>query len=644
MAAPDGAPAARTPARSGSRTATWLARVGLAAALLIACAGPLAARDDPTAALDPNLEWQIARVRIEGNERISDRALFDVIETRPRRRLLFWQKRPIFERVVFDGDLDRVARVYEAEGYYRVDVRWRVESRRRKTAEHLSLVIEIEEGPRAVVGTIEIDPPDDHLVPSDDGSTRRGSFGRPRPRDWALSVGDPFREIDYQRLEAQLRAAWLDRGHASVTTTRKARVRPDRERVDLRYEIVPGPTARFGPIDVEGLERVAESLVRRELVFETGDPFSLSRIELSRRRLQDLDLFASIEIDWQVDPADPGVAAIRIALHEKKFRELRVGGGYSTEEQGRAHVRWQNRNFLGGGRRMLVSGRYSSIVRAAEVSFVQPHLFDHQNRGLFEFGLFQQDEPNFTRNSIQGLPAFARDVSPTFQANAGFRVETAEVRDVEEEVRLRIGGVRSEGTVIGPRLWLRWSPIDDLARPTDGFVATFETQYSTRAFGATYDYVRLVGEISAFQPVFDWAVVAARLKVGAAQAFGGKERLPIFERFYAGGEGSVRGYRRRQLGPTADNGNPLGGRSLIEGSLEARIPVWGNFGAVGFVDFGQVSLARWDFVPDDLRFAAGPGVSYSTPIGPISLFAGFPINRQEGESPWQIHFNIGFFF
>ena len=65
---------------------------------------------------------------------------------------------------------------------------------------------------------------------------------------------------------------------------------------------------------------------------------------------------------------------------------------------------------------------------------------------------------------------------------------------------------------------------------------------------------------------------------------------------------------------------------------------------VGFLDFAQVSLDRYDFVPDDLRYAAGPGISYSTPIGPISLFAGFPINRQFGEPPWQVHFNIGFFF
>ena len=198
--------------------------------------------------------------------------------------------------------------------------------------------------------------------------------------------------------------------------------------------------------------------------------------------------------------------------------------------------------------------------------------------------------------------------------------------------------------LIGPQIQLRWNRVDDIARPRNGFVTSFEGGYSTRLIGATYDYFRLVGEVAVFRSIFDYAVVAARLKAGAAQAFGDKERLPIFERFYAGGEGSVRGYQRHQLGPTANNGNPLGGRSLIEGSIEARIPVWRQIGAVAFFDFGQVSLERYDFVPDELRYTAGPGLSYSTPIGPISLFAGFPINRQDGEPPWQMHFNIGFFF
>ncbi len=603
-----------------------------------AVASEALAAASPTAALDPDREWLVGDVEIEGNESISKADIRRVIETRRRNRLTFWRTRPEFDQTVFERDLERIVRLYESEGYFKARVDWRLSAKRSERSEILDLVVAIEEGPRAFVTSIEIDPPEDTPAAGDTIAATKGG------RKWALAVGDPFREVDYQLLEAQLRAAQLDRGHASVTTKRIARIAPDREGVAVRYEITPGPPARLGAITIEGLEKVDRSLVARELTFETGDRFSLSRIEESRRRLQLLDLFTSVDIDWTTDAAHPEEAPISIVLREKKPRELRIGVGYSTEEQARAHIRWQNRNWFGGGRRLVFSGRYSNLVRSATLSFTQPNLGSRDNRGLFEFALFQQDEPNFTRNSVQGVPAFEHSFTPKLVLTTGLRIETAAVRDVEEEVKTRIGGVRDEGMLIGPQIQLRWTRVDDIARPRNGFVTSFEGGYSTRLIGATYDYFRLVGEVAVFRSLFDYAVVAARLKAGAAQAFGDKERLPIFERFYAGGEGSVRGYRRHQLGPTANNGNPLGGRSLIEGSIETRIPIWRQIGAVAFFDFAQVSLERYDFVPDDLRYTAGPGLSYSTPIGPISLFAGFPINRQDGEPPWQMHFNIGFFF
>lgn len=614
------------------------------AALVALLAGATSVAADPLDALDRERDWLVADIEIEGNEAIATSEIRRAVETPTRSTFAFWRKRPVFDPVVFDRDLERITRLYETEGFYRTHVGWRLDVRHTKKAEILTLVVQIEEGPRARVTAIEIEPADPTLEPSAEAPKKRGSYGRRLARRWALSVGDPFREADYQRLESQLRSAYLDRGFAQVETTRAARVGVDRETVTVRYEIRHGPPARFGEITIDGLEKVSRELVMRELTFDAGDPFSLARIEESRRRIQALDLFSSIQLDWVAAPEAPETAAIRIVVKERKHRELRIGAGYSTEARANAQIRWQSRNFFGGARRMLISGRYSNLVRSADLAFLQPNLFDRRNHGLFEFGLFQQDEPNFTRNSIQGIPAFERTVLPDLVATVGLRLETAEIRDVEAQVQELIGGVRSEGTVIGPRFSLRWTPVDDVARPRDGLVASFETQYSSRNLGATFDYVHLVGEVAVFQPVFDWAVVAGRLKLGAAQAFGSPERLPIFERLYAGGEGSVRGYRRHQLGPTADNGNPLGGRSLIEGSFETRIPVWRNIGVVGFVDFGQLSLERWDFVPDELRFSAGPGVSYSTPIGPISLFAGFPINGQPGEPPWQIHFNIGFFF
>jgi outer membrane translocation and assembly module TamA len=135
-----------------------------------------------------------------------------------------------------------------------------------------------------------------------------------------------------------------------------------------------------------------------------------------------------------------------------------------------------------------------------------------------------------------------------------------------------------------------------------------------------------------------------RLKLGFADPFDGSTEVPLFERFFAGGANSVRGYGRHRLGPLSSADDPVGGRSLIEGSLELRHPLFANLGGALFLDFGQVSLDSFDVPIDDLRYALGFGVSYTTPIGPLRLDLGFPLRPPHGDQPWQVHFSIGQFF
>jgi outer membrane translocation and assembly module TamA len=134
------------------------------------------------------------------------------------------------------------------------------------------------------------------------------------------------------------------------------------------------------------------------------------------------------------------------------------------------------------------------------------------------------------------------------------------------------------------------------------------------------------------------------LKIGLADAIGAEDRYPLFERFFAGGEKSVRGYGRRRLGPLSAANDPLGGLSLIEGSLELRRPIWRELSGAVFVDFGQVSLRPFDVPIDNVQFSSGFGFSYATPIGPLRLDIGFPFNPPRGDRPWQIHFSVGAFF
>ncbi len=649
---------ARAPRRSGGRgrraarrpaRPSRLSSVILIALLIALPLGSSAADEangprnvpNPFDAIDLDLDWRVGRIDIQGQENFSRKDLEPLLLTRPRAWYAFWRERPELEASAFELDILRLVRHYESEGFYSVAIDWSLSTRRKAKPPIVDFTIRIEEGPRAKVDSIEIRSPEGFF---DSEALPPVWAERPVPKreDRGLEEGGPFSEPAYHASEKELRRGCLERGHPSCSVERQAFVDVDRKLVDVVYDVEIGPQARVRSLEIEGNERVDIRLIEREIAIEVGDLFSLREIEATKRRLLALDLFTLVRIEWEVLP--DGDVDLLLTVSERAPRELRIGVGYSTEEQYRGQVRWKNVNWLGGGRRLTATGRYSTIVSSATLSVVQPHFFERRQRAMVGASLFQQDERSFTRNSIQTILAFERDLTPNLVLNLGFRLETAEVRDVDSQLIARIGGVRREGRLFGPRISLRWSPVDSLFNPSRGLITNLLVEHSGPAWGATYNYYKVTGDVATFYPLFWDMVVATRLRIGISDSLGGKERLPIFERFYAGGEQSVRGYQRRQLGPTADNGDPLGGRSLIEGSVELRIPVWKRLGVVAFADAGQVELGRFDLVPDDVRYTAGPGVSYETPVGPISLFAGFPINDQPGEPSWQLHLSIGFYF
>jgi outer membrane protein assembly factor BamA len=162
--------------------------------------------------------------------------------------------------------------------------------------------------------------------------------------------------------------------------------------------------------------------------------------------------------------------------------------------------------------------------------------------------------------------------------------------------------------------------------------------------GGDFEFVKIQGEVRRYHLLMPRLVLAGRLKVGFADPSGHSKEIPLFERFYAGGISSVRGYGRHRLGPISASDDPIGGRSLLEGSLELRRQLTEKIGGTLFLDFGQVSVHSFDVPLEDIQFSTGFGVLYTTPVGPVLLALGFPFNPPHGDQAWQVHFSIGQFF
>jgi outer membrane translocation and assembly module TamA len=196
------------------------------------------------------------------------------------------------------------------------------------------------------------------------------------------------------------------------------------------------------------------------------------------------------------------------------------------------------------------------------------------------------------------------------------------------------------GVVSGLGFGADWNTTDDLLDPTRGWVTTGSVEPVGGFLGGKFAFLRLLGEARLYQPLVERFGAALRMRVGAEEPMDGTTDIPLFERLYAGGINSVRGYERRHVGPLVDD-DPIGGRSLVETSAELRHPITEKIGAAIFADGGQVSLRTFDFRFDDLRWGFGVGARYKSPVGPLRLDLGFPLEPPDGDAHWQVHVSIG---
>lgn len=578
--------------------------------------------------LDPSREWRVGKIEISGNDRFSDDVLLAELLTQSRPWYRFWGEQPRFDPITFKTDLERLQRFYESQGYFEARITHELEVD--ATEGLIKAQILVQENEPVLVTRVEIDIAE---MPEESRP--------PMPKPLPIKPGETFKEKDYHEAELLIRNFMMDHGHAHTQTQRRAEVDLVADEARVLYSAQPGPKSFFGETIVQGTENVKPYLILRELAYQPGELFSLQKIQQSRRQILALDLFGSLNIQPQRTTGTPRLIPMEIEVSEKPPREISVGVGYSTEEEFNASLRWRHQNWLGDGRRLSLQARYSSIVASGAVEFIQPHFLTRHTQAGLTLRHDLEEEETFSRNATKLAGRLDHRFSPKLLGFVGYRVEFDKLNDISPATPQALGAIRREGILTGPSLGLVWNTTDDLFYPTRGELLSFTLDQAGSFWGGEFNFYKLTGEARKYVSVGWSTILAGRLKVGVADAIGSQKNFPLFERFFAGGQASVRGFERRRLGPLNSADEPLGGLSLLEGSLELRRPIWRELGGALFIDLGQVSLQSYDVPVDDLRFAGGFGLSYTTPVGPVRLDMGFPLNRRGNERAWQIHFSIG---
>jgi outer membrane protein assembly complex protein YaeT len=578
--------------------------------------------------LSPRVRWRVAAVHLEGAHDIPERVLWPLLTTRPRPLLTPWKRRPRFERDGLDDDVARLSAYYRGRGYYRARIDYTLETDPK--AKTVTVTIRIDEGPPVRVRNVRLDVVDP-----------AGSMPPLDPSGLVpLTAGAVFDEAKYDEGRARL-LAWARGAHfARASVTKRAAVDVAAGTADVTYTITPGIPSRFGPITVDGLQRVTPNVVLREVAFTEGGPFDPTLLERTRRNLIRLRLFRSVTL--REDDAADAVVPITIRVVEGPHREVRAGIGYESEEGVRGLLAWRSYDFLGDARQLGMTARASEIRRTLAADFLQPRWPFASTRARLLAAFEDDTEDTYTLTQARFAPRLEWSPAANLLTFAAYRIERDHLASVDDAVSRRLApeATPQNATLSGMSLGVDWNRVDDLANPTRGWIVTTSVDPMGGVFGGDASFVRLLGTLRLFYPLPLRTKLATRVRAGTIEPVAGSHEVPIWERFYAGGIDSVRGYARWRVGPLVRD-QPLGGRSLGEASIELRRPITEQLGIAVFFDGGQLSLRSFDVPVQDYQLGTGFGLRVSTPIGPIGVDVGFPLDRRGSDDVWQLYLSVG---
>lgn len=599
---------------------------------------------------------RVAKLSIEGAHAVSEETLLEgILTSKPDWRP--WRPLPPFDAEDLDEDLERIEAIYRDHGYYdaraEADVHWNDDHDRAR------IVIHISEGDPILLESWRLDTPEVASLPSDYAARLRKRIPAP---------GTVFGVEVYRRVRAAVLDEMGDLGHPAATLEGGADLDPETHSATVTWQLRVGPTVRLGRIRIVGLTDVGRDVVQRELTVHAGDRYSRRQLERSQRRIFDTGLFRSVA----VQPVETDVEAQRLAeaappseeapdapdaeivwpldvrVAERPPRTFGVGVGYGTEDQFRARVDWTHRNFLGNARRLDVTGKYSSLQGGGEITLRQPWFLypwiESRLSAELRLSAVRETPRAYAANRFREQFEVDRALGHGFSVRFGQAFEWADVtsQKVDPDIDVDLPEkVRLHTLPFG----VRFSNLDDPIVPRLGSWLDFSVEPSLEAIGSEVNYVKLVAEARGFVPLGP-TVLGARYRMGTLERFGGSavDDVPKFERFYAGGSTSVRGFGYQKLGPRDDDGNPLGGLSWAEGSIELRVPIWRDLSGVVFSDAGQVNLDASDWRTHDIFYSSGLGLRLSTPVGPLRFDAARIYNPPKGTDRYGFYVSVGHAF
>jgi translocation and assembly module TamA len=528
------------------------------------------------------------------------------------------------------SDEELVERLLRIEGYYDAVVQTRFEA---DGEERLVVVIKVQAGPQYLLNKIILPGLETAVAPDPDKF--RESFG--------LESGEIINSDRIMDAIGRLDVAMAENGYPFAETGEPELEIDHAERLgDLDVKVVPGGKYNFGSVILGPTELFDADHVQMIARFDPGDIYQASDIEDLRRALIATGLISTLTID-PVESEDPTAVDIAVNVKPAPLRTVAGELGYDTGEGMRAEVSWEHRNFFPPEGLVRVTGVLGTQEQSGSIAYRRNNYRRRDNILNGRTALSLVDSAAYEAKTFSIAANIERQSNLIYQKRWSWSAGVELLASRETDVTGAIGTTGTENYLIASLpAQVTFDASDNLLDPTRGFRLSARVAPETSFLDGSIFYVRSQVDGSAYFQIRNKIVLAGRTRLGTIAGAGNTSIAPS-RRLYSGGGGSVRGYSYQTVGPLDANDDPVGGRSLVEFSLEARIRTGffgGNLGIVPFIDAGNVYTSS---TPDfsGLQYGAGLGIRYYSDFGPIRIDVGTPINKRSGDSRVAVYVSLG---
>jgi len=562
----------------------------------------------------------IDRIVFRGNKGLKDKEIKAVMATQERQYFIL---RGTVQRQKLEEDIERVVGVYQDHGFIQMRVERHDMVVDREKA-RVTITIDVVEGAQYRVGVIKLTGVT--LVPEEEVRRQLGFkagdvFSRTALRDGVRNISDLYSTI----------------GRASVDVLPRTDQQSTNTTVDVTLEVTEGPEVYVERINITGNTRSEDRILRREIPFVEGDLFTLQKMQRARQRLINLGYFDMVNVTTQ-----PGTDKTRIIVNvevtERPTGIFSIGGGFSSVDSFVGTLDVSQNNFLGRGWVLSLRIRAGANSQQGIISFTEPWLFDRPLSAGFDVFNIKRQFTEYDYDSVGGTVRLSHPFEEYWRWQTAYRLTSDEISDVRDTndplLRDEIGTRVTSAVTLG----LTRDSRDAVALPTKGGLTIFTLDFA--GLGGDTRFVKAIASTSYFYPMWYGHVLSGRAEAG--YGFGwSDDPLPIFERFYLGGPNSIRSFKARRISPVDAAGTRIGGTSEVLGNVEYIVPLPFNFRVAGFFDVGNVYGFKTKFDITDTREAAGAGVRWQSPFGPIRVDYGINLDRRKGEDFGAIQFSVG---